>query len=121
MTALQKEGSGWRLGWDAKRPTFKALVGGKDWALELTQDEFEAFRSLAKQLSNTMDSMANDLMPDEKITLEQENQYLWIETDGFHHSYSVRFILLTGRGGEGAWPAAVVPDLLNGLDQIALF
>ena len=68
-----------------------------------------------------MVSMAADLMPDEKITLEQENQYLWMEADGFHYAYSLRFILLTGRGGEGFWPAAVIPDLLSGLERINVF
>lgn len=121
MTALLKEGSGWRLGWDQERTPFKALVGGESWAIELTQDEFEALGQLAQQLANTMAAMASELMPDERITLEQETQLLWIEADGFHHSYSLRFIVLTGRGGEGAWPAAVVPDLLNGLNSISVF
>ncbi|MBT9312267.1 DUF1818 family protein [Leptothoe kymatousa] len=121
MTALLKEGSGWRLGWDEARPTFKALVGGKNWAFELTQDEFEAMRSLAQQLAETMAAMATELMPDEQITLEQENQYLWMEADGFHHCYGLRFILLTGRGGEGTWPASVIPELLHGLEHINVF
>ena len=121
MTALLKEGSGWRVGWDESRPTFKALVAGQHWALELTQDEFGSMKSLATQLAETMAAMAADLMPDEQITLEQENQYLWMEADGFHHSYSLRFILLTGRGCEGGWPASVIPELLHGLEHINVF
>lgn len=121
MTALLKEGSGWRLGWDDARSPFKALVGGESWALELTQEEFECFRQLAQQLAITMAAMATELMPDEQITLEQETQHVWMEAEGFHHSYRLRFILLTGRGGEGAWSPAVVPNLLNGLEQIDVF
>ncbi|MEM9808447.1 MAG: DUF1818 family protein [Cyanobacteria bacterium P01_D01_bin.56] len=121
MTALLKEGSGWRVGWDKERPTFKALVAGQYWALELTQDEFDSMRSLAKQLAETMAAMAAELMPDEQITLEQENRFLWMEADGFFHRYSLRFILLTGRGGEGGWPASVIPELLYGLEHINVF
>ena len=121
MTAMLKEGTGWRLGWDEERDTFKALVGGEYWALELTQHEFEDLRRLAQQLANTMATMATELMPDERITCEQETPHLWIEAEGFHHSYGLRFILLNGRGGEGAWPATVVPEILNGLEQINVF
>ena len=121
MTALLKEGSGWRLGWDENRHPFKALVGGEHWALELTQDEFEALYRLAQQLAATMAAMAAELMPDERIICEQETSQLWLEADGFHHSYSLRVILLNGRGGEGAWPAAIVPQVVDGLEGIAVF
>lgn len=121
MTAMLQEGIGWRLGWDDQREPFKALVGGEHWALELTQDEFEDLRRLARQLADTMGIMADELMPDEQITCEQETPQLWIEAEGFHHSYSLRFILLKGRGGEGAWPSAIVPEVLHGLERINVF
>ena len=120
MTLL-REGEGWRLGWDSNREHFKALVGGEHWALELTQDEFQTLRRLAQQLAETMTTMAAELMPDEHITCEQETPQLWMEAEGFHHSYSLRFILLSGRGGEGTWPAAIVPELLDGLARINVF
>ena len=121
MTALLREGKGWRLGWDEDRDTFKALVGGEYWALELTQDEFETLRRLAQQLAATMATMATELMPDEHIACEQETPLLWIEAEGFYNRYSLRFILSHGRGGEGAWPAAIVPEVLNGLASINVF
>ena len=118
---MLKEGAGWRLGWDEERDTFKALVGGEYWALELTQNEFEDLRRLVQQLAQTMATLATELMPDERITCEQETPHLWIEAEGFHHSYGLRFILLNGRGGEGAWPATVVPEILDGLASINVF
>ncbi|MEM9264152.1 MAG: DUF1818 family protein [Cyanobacteria bacterium P01_F01_bin.13] len=121
MTALLKEGTGWRLGWDDEKDTFKALVGGEHWALELTQAEFEDLRRLARQLAAAMAAMAAELMPDEHITCEQETSQLWMEADGFYQSYSLRFILLNGRGGEGTWPAEIVPNVLDGLDRINVF
>ena len=121
MTAMLREGKGWRLGWDDQRDTFKALVGGEHWALELTQVEFDALCRLVEQLAKTMDSMAAELMPDEQITCEQETPQLWMEAEGFPHSYSLRFILLNGRGGEGTWPPAVVPEVIDGLKLINVF
>lgn len=118
MTAMVKEGPGWRVGWNEAREPFKALVGGEYWAMELTQDEFEDLRRLGQQLAQTMASMGTELMPDERITCEQETAHLWIEAEGFYHSYSLRFILLHGRGGEGTWPNAVVPAVLDGLARI---
>ncbi|ESA38090.1 hypothetical protein N836_33985 [Leptolyngbya sp. Heron Island J] len=121
MTALLREGKGWRVGWDDERENFKALVGGDNWALELTQDEFEALRRLAQQLATIMASLASELMPDEQISCEQETSQIWMEAEGFHHSYSLRFILLNGRGAEGAWPSSTVPEVLNGLTHIDVF
>ncbi len=121
MTALLREGPGWRLGWDEGRDHFKALVGGEHWAIELTQAEFEDLRRLAQQLAATMASMASELMPDEHINCEQETPQVWMEAEGFHHSYSLRFILLNGRGGEGGWPSLIVPEVLDGLAHISIF
>lgn len=121
MTAMVQEGIGWRLGWDDGRETFKALVGGEHWALELTQAEFNDLRRLAHQLADTMNTMASELMPDERITCEHETPQLWMEADGFHHSYSLRFLVLNGRGCEGTWPSAVVPEVLQGLGRINVF
>ncbi len=118
---MLREGKGWRLGWDDQRAHFKGLVGGEHWSLELTQDEFTALCRLAQQLAETMASMATELMPDEHITCEQETPQLWMEAEGFPHSYSLRFILLNGRGGEGAWPSNIVPEVLGGLDRINVF
>ena len=121
MTALLREGKGWRVGWDDEREHFKALVGGEHWAMELTQEEFEALQRLAQQLAATMTSLASELMPDEQISCEQETPQLWMEAEGFHHSYSLRFILLNGRGAEGAWPSTIVPEILDGLTCINVF
>ncbi|MGD1855397.1 MAG: DUF1818 family protein [Leptolyngbyaceae cyanobacterium] len=121
MTAMLKEGPGWRLGWDEERATFKALVGGENWALELTLEEFLDLRRLARQLADTIAAMATELMPDERITCEQETQHLWIEAEGFHHSYSLRFIVLNGRSCEGTWPPATVPEVLHSLEHINVF
>ena len=65
-----------------------------------------------------MTAMASELMDEERIACEQETALVWLEAKGFPHHYDLRLILLTGRGGEGTWPAAAVPDLLATLEHL---
>ncbi len=108
-----KEGIGWRLGWDPQREEYQGLVAGEAWAIELTAPELEDFCKLLQQLAGTMASMAAELMPEETITCEVETELLWMEAAGFPDSYTIRFILNTGRGFEGGWEATIVPDILH--------
>ncbi len=108
-----KEGTGWRLGWDPQREGYQGLVAGEDWAIELTAPELDDFCKLLQQLAGAMASMAAELMPEETITCEAETELLWMEASGFPDSYGVRFILNTGRGFEGGWSGAIVPEVIR--------
>ncbi|MEO0770127.1 MAG: DUF1818 family protein [Cyanobacteria bacterium J06649_4] len=112
-------GEGWRVGWNPNAEEFRGLLAGDDWSVELTQTEFESFCLGAKQLETTMADMARQLMDEERLTCEQETEYVWLEADGFPESYGLRFILLTGRRAEGEWPARAVPHLLSALNDLA--
>jgi hypothetical protein len=116
-----KEGQGWRVGWDPSAPIYKGLLGGEDWALELTAEEFQVFCRLAQQLASTMEAMATELMDEERIACEAESHGIWLEAEGFPHQYSLRFMLKTGRRAEGTWPEPVVEELLKGLNGLMLF
>lgn len=117
MTRQVRSGKGWRLGWHPHADQFKGLVAGDTWAIELTANEFKDFIRLAQQLSTTMTAMTEQLMDEEKLSCEQETETIWIEAEGFPRCYSLRFMLLTGRRGEGEWPNTVVPKLLEALNQ----
>lgn len=121
MSRIVKSGSGWRLGWDAKASQFKGLVGGDDWAIELTEAEFNDFCQLLGQLAQTMEDMANQLMDEEKIACEAETDRLWMQVEGDPCSYSVQFILNTGRRGEGKWPVESVASLVQGIQTVKIF
>ena len=108
-----KEGTGWRLGWDPQRDNYQGLVAGEDWAIELTAPEFADFCSLLQQLASTMAAMAEELMPEETITCDAETELLWMEASGFPDNYGIRFILNTGRGFEGGWNGAIVPEVIR--------
>ena len=116
-----KEGTGWRLGWNSDATVFKGLVGGDRWAVEMTQPEFEDFCRLSLQLAETLQAMSAELMEEERVACEQETDQIWVEVEGFPNQYELRFILLQGRGAEGAWPYLVAPHLIQAIPAISLF
>jgi Domain of unknown function (DUF1818) len=121
MSRLLKSGEGWRLGWDCAAVEFQALVGGEHWAIELTAPELQDFCRLLNQLSQTMQQMSAELMDEEAIACEAESDLLWLEVEGFPHTYSLRLILRSGRRGEGFWPAEAVSELQQALPTLGVF
>jgi len=115
-----QDGIGWLLGWDPQRDSYQGLIGGEGWAIELTAPELKDFCALLQQLATAMESMAAELMPEETITCEAETELLWMEVSGFASSYSVRFILNTGRGFEGEWGGAIAPAILQATQSLNL-
>jgi hypothetical protein len=120
MGRYLKAEKGWRLGWDPDATVFKGLIGGEDWAIELTPTEFQDFCRLTAQLADTMAAMATHLMDAERLTCEAESETLWLEAEGYPDAFSLRVLLLTGRQAEGSWPAAVVPALLQAIPGLML-
>ncbi|MEA5535943.1 DUF1818 family protein [Crocosphaera sp. XPORK-15E] len=116
-----KQGQGWRVGWNPQASSYPALVGGEDWAIELTETEFNDFCRLFAQLAETMTMMAQGLMEEERIACEAESDLLWLEVEGYPTNYSLRLILNQGRRCEGNWPATVVSQLGQGIQQLEIF
>lgn len=121
MERFLKSGCGWRLGWRPDAPVFQGLVGGNDWAIELTAAEFEDFCRLARQLAQTLQQMAQELMDEERIACEAESEWLWLEAEGYPQAFSLRLIVLTGRQAEGNWPDTATPELIRTLDVLQFF
>ncbi|MFN9671773.1 MAG: DUF1818 family protein [Microcystis sp.] len=118
MEKMLKYGSGWRLGWNTTATVYKGLIGGDDWAIELTEAEWQDLRRLLSQLTATMAAMATELMDEESIACEAESELLWLEATGFPDNYSLRLILYQGRSCEGNWSAAALPELLAAWDNL---
>lgn len=118
---LVKEGQGWRLGWDPNRPQYQGLIGGQNWAFELTAAELEDFCRLMHQLADTMLQMQSELMDEERLCCEAESDRIWLEVEGFPNRYGLRLILTQQRGVEGGWPADVVPELLRAAQSLRAF
>lgn len=116
-----KEGNGWRLGWNENADDYQGLLAGNNWAIELTHQEFQDFCRLAQQLAANMAVIAAELMDEERITCEAESEMLWLEAEGFPQRFALRFIVQSGRGCEGGWPAETTQELLQAMGQLALF
>jgi hypothetical protein len=121
MSRQVKSGHGWRLGWNPHAEHFCGLLGGEEWAIEVTTAELDDFCRLVVQLATTMQQMAQELMDTERICCEVESPLLWLEAQGYPHAYSLHFILLTGRRGEGTWSEAAVPGLVQAAQILKVF
>jgi len=121
MERVVKSGVGWRIGWNPDTSEFKGLVGGEDWAIELTEAELTEFCRLVEQLAQSIAQSADELMDEEKISCEAESDLLWMEVEGYPHAYSLRFILNTGRRAEGNWSVAAVPGLVQAIQVLKVF
>lgn len=121
MARQVKRGNGWQLGWNPDAEQFRGLVGGSDWAIELTEAELDDFCRLLQQLSQTLRQLSHELMDEEKVCCEAESDRIWVEVEGFPEQFTVRFLVLTGRGAEGSWPASVVPELIQATQMLKVF
>jgi hypothetical protein len=121
MERMVRSGLGWRVGWDAQATEFKGLVGSDQWALELTEAEFNDFCRLLSQLAETMHQMSHELMDEEKISCEAESDLLWMQVEGYPHAYSLQLILNQGRRGEGSWSLEAVPELIKATKILKVF
>jgi Domain of unknown function (DUF1818) len=121
MERVVKSGTGWRIGFDPNANEFQGLVGGSDWALELTTQELQDFQRLLLQVTGAMHDIAIELMDEETIRCEAESDLLWLEAVGYLNAYTVRLILQTGRRGEGLWSSDTIPDLVLATQSLTCF
>lgn len=118
MSRLLKKGRGWRIGWDTQKKQYQGLIGSESWAIELNAKEFQEFYRLLRQLTETMQQIATELMDEEKIAIEAESDLMWLEVEGYPHNYSLRLILYQDRCCEGNWSTGIAPELVLAMQRI---
>lgn len=103
-------GDGWRLRFDPQRHPFVVLIGGEHWAAELTSHETQALQQGVITLLKQLDTLADQLMEEESLSLELERDALWLGLEGYRHGWSLRFVLTADsnldvpqRAIEGGW------------------
>lgn len=116
-----KKGKGWRLGWREDAPVYKGLIGGEDWAIELTPPEMQDFRRLLLDIHQTMVEMAKHLMEEESIVCEVESDLMWLGAEGYVDRYSLRIILFQGRNCEGTWKEDAIKELIEASQSLENF
>jgi len=118
---LIKQGKGWRIGWKPNPCTYQGLLGGEDWAMELTSAEMADFCRLLPEINQAVIDISEHLMDEEKIVCEMESELLWLGAEGYPQNYSLRVILSQGRCCEGTWSVEVLPELLKAIQSFHLF
>ena len=120
---MQAEGPGWRLAVDPSREGYQALIGGQDWAIELTLDELAALSSLCERLQEQHLAIADQLMAEESIEIAMEREPWWVELSGDRQRWCLRFVLSSpnGRSAEGMWPSPASAELCLALAKAGSF
>jgi hypothetical protein len=121
---LVQEGEGWRWLVDPGRSPFAVLVGGLDWAVELTAEEARGLQEGLVHLVQEHRGLVDQLMPEEAISLELERGSLWMALEGDREVWQLRFVLTPAsknRAVEGGWrpeaSVALVAALVSALAQ----
>ena len=121
---LVQEGEGWRWLVDPGRYPFAVLVGGFDWAVELTAEEARGLQEGLVHLVQEHRGLVDQLMPEEAISLELERGSLWMALEGDREVWQLRFVLTPdsqSRAVEGGWrpeaSVALVAALVSALAQ----
>ena len=106
----------WRLIKDLDKGKYCFLIGVDNWAIELSQDEFESLYRLLIRLENQINSIKEELLEEELINLEIENALWYIELEGNKNQWNLRMILESSgnsRSFEMYWPIPIAQTLLN--------
>ncbi len=116
---IQEEGPGWRLARDPSRGKFPYLIGGDNWAIELTESEWQVFVSVVFDLVSQLEDITDQLVPEEAITLEIERQSWWCCLDGSRDYWNLKFVLQDEnnlkRDAEGFWPVPAAQAMTSAL------
>lgn len=120
MSKQLYSGRGWRIGWLPDAYPFQGLVGGDNWAFELTRQELKEFCQIGIQLIESMQAMAFELSEAEKLTCTAETENIWLEASGYPDNFNLRLQILTGRRGEGMWTHKSLMDMMAAITAIAL-
>tara|TARA_Y100001968_G_scaffold62652_1_gene53339 strand:+ start:73 stop:453 length:381 start_codon:yes stop_codon:yes gene_type:complete len=116
---IKKEGPGWRIFRDSSRNNFPTLIGGENWAIELSKFEWENLVKVVIELSDQYKSIKEQLMVDEDITLELERAPWLAILKGDQYGWNLKLILscsdLLNRGAEVYWPRNVTKHVTHAM------
>jgi len=105
---IEYEGPGWRLVRDCSRKDFPYVIGGDGWSVELSETEWKELIPLIFDLISQHKKLRDQLMPEEKISLEIERKECWVYLDGNKELWSLKVIIdgkeKNNRSIEVYWP-----------------
>ena len=105
---IQHEGKGWRLELNNTKKDFPVLIGGENWAVEISKIEWNGLRVVVSKLIDQYEYLRSSLMKEEKILIEIDIAPWWACIDGTKKDWRLKLILdgkgCDGRGLEIFWP-----------------
>ncbi len=108
---IQREGPGWRLQRDISQEKYTVLLAGENWAIELSEDEWQTLCAPLFELLDQFEDLKSQLLDEEKIFLEKEKDFWWISVDGTKNAWSLILILSykdnRERSLEVSWPICI--------------
>ncbi len=111
------EGKGWRLELNESKKNFPVLIGGENWAVELSKNEWEGLALVVFKLIDQYDYLKNSLMREEKIFIEIDIAPWWACIDGTKEHWRLKLILsgeqCNGRGLEIFWPEPAAQAIVS--------
>ncbi len=114
---IQHEGKGWRLELDESKNDFPVLIGGENWAVELSKTEWSSLESVVSNLIDQYEYLRNSLMKEEKIFIEIDIDPWWASIDGTKEDWKLKLILsgdgCHGRAVELCWPEPAAQAIVS--------
>ncbi|AAQ00627.1 MULTISPECIES: DUF1818 family protein [Prochlorococcus] len=116
---IHNEGPGWRLQKDPSKQKYSILIGGENWAVELSEKEWDCLCPVVFELIDQYEELQKQLMPEEKIFLEIERSPWWACINGTKENWSLKLILsgedVEGRGLEVFWPVYTASVIVSAM------
>ena len=97
------------------------LIGGADWAVELSAAEAESLRAAVADLVEQHAALVDQLMAEESISLELERAPWWLAIEGDRAAWGLKLVLSPAPGQrafEGGWPAPASQAFSAALQQL---
>tara|TARA_B100000927_G_C16329396_1_gene414679 strand:- start:194 stop:568 length:375 start_codon:yes stop_codon:yes gene_type:complete len=110
-----KEDKNWRLIKNLEKGKYCFLVSVKNWAIELTQDEFDSLSKLLIKIEKQMNFVKGELLEEECINLEIEKSPWYVELEGNKKEWNLKIIFESidnTRSFEMYWPIPIAQTLL---------
>ena len=104
----------WRLVKNLDKGKYCFLIGANNWAIELSNEEFDSLCQLLIKIEKQLNSIKGELMEEELINFEIEKSPWYIELDGNKNQWSLSIILESKndtRSFEMYWPIPIAQTL----------
>tara|TARA_B100000700_G_scaffold272195_1_gene315616 strand:+ start:167 stop:547 length:381 start_codon:yes stop_codon:yes gene_type:complete len=119
---VEFEGSGWRLARNPSRKLFSVLLGGKDWSVEINEEEWISLFRLIMDLLDQYEQLKEQLFEEESLCLEISRQPWWLCLDSDGSIWSLQLIFEchdeTSRGFDCFWPPSAAQDVVSAMRKL---